>query len=134
MLDVIKALESFGTIGHWMFFSAPHTYEECLHCGRPPFVAWTYLDPPDDLERIFRDATASYHGATSWAFQTLEPDGRRWVLMPAKLRKYSDDSLRAQRAIAKLARKDPQFGNCAHRDLRVLLAYIRAQVIARNGT
>ena len=125
-----RALEG---IHYWTFVPACKTYDECLLCVSPPFVAWTYVRASDRLERIFRDATASSRGAVRWDFQTMEPMGRRWVLMPAQLREYSDYYIDINVASRKLERKDPKFGPCAHRELRRLLDYIRELASQKRG-
>jgi hypothetical protein len=115
-------LQELAPIAHFTFWPPRDACGEEL--STPPIVWWTYQQPPEELAEFLRQVVGTFQGTVKWEVLAT---GRRWILMPARIREYAElhgcngDLI----AAAELKSAEPDFGKRANAELRFLAEHIR---------
>lgn len=130
MKDIIDVLQEAGALAHWTVWPHKAARGEELACA--PIIAWRHEQPSQELAELFRQVVGTFQGATSWEFSAA---GRRWVLMPARIREYSESHgcLGELMAAAELRVADPDFGKRANAELGLLAEHIHHGLMGRRA-
>jgi hypothetical protein len=120
--DVLGVLQSVAEVAHWTVWPDDEASGEELAC--PPIITWRHKRPSNELAEFFRSAVGSFRGAVAWEFSDA---GRKWVLMPARVREYAEahGCAGGLSAAAELKVTEPDFGKRANADLPSLAEHIQ---------
>jgi hypothetical protein len=128
MCHIIDALQAVAPVATWTV--VPHRDASDAELACPPFVAWRYETPSDELAEFLRNAISTFGGEVAWELLTTGP---RWILAPARLREYAEEHGCGAGLIAaaKLKVAEPGFGKRANAELGRLAEHIERHLKGR---
>lgn len=93
---------------------------------RPPFVAWRFKNPRQDVEAMIAEAVVAYSGPTEW---TINKGERNWVIEPAKFRQFARNFRLDTEASQRFGIEFPAETQAALYDAAEFAAYLRRALL-----